>query len=790
MIGNLAFKCPGIVSSLAPYWAFLILTLSFVLGSQTAWAQKKRALLIGISNYAPPAGSNLPVLPEGHAADSRFAPGVSWPVLRGPLVDIASIEVLLKDRFDFQDIRVLKEQQATRQGILAAIDQLAADTRPGDFDVLYYAGHGSLRLDTLSSKNHFDETIVPIDAWKGSNDIRDKELALRFNQIVYDKRAHLTAIFDSCNSGTMARGMTGRVVRALPYDDRDVAEEKKKDPSIIVEIDLKQIPQDGDAIIVAAAASNESAEEALFSDDRRWHGAFSRALVQVLRSSTRSLSAADVVAQVSNMLHADSLFQQPSVEGRIQQSMFGPPVAEHPMHVHALKAFSAAVTLDLGSAGGFDIGTQFTAIEPDGSGKKIIVEVAQIDEPLLSTAKIIEGSTNVKPGQIFELSKMVYQQTARLVIFTAKPEADVGAATARAKALYPALKWIDDPTDTAIDYLVLNGAQGWVACDQSGRMIPPGPEKIGTAFLLLGLPASVRAAIEQTEPFQRKAFTFTDNLAEANYLLAMRQRAGGLREYAFLDRNILTPHDPQSWIKSEENDPEDVKLNGGIAPDVVCRNDTSLPVRSAWLHESPADNNSLIQALNRRIIRLGKLRVWLQATGISPGISSWPYHLAITAINSEMPIQEVLRPNQKYEVRLVTTPEERAAGITSPKYVYLLGFDCAANPFLLYPNRSHNGDAMMPQPGPEGVFGLSVRLGIQEAVGKPLGADTLFLLATPQKLSDPGILVRDGVLDSRTRGPQNAFDTLVNDMNDAGIRGLSEVPANWQMQSLVLPSKQ
>ena len=174
--------------------------------------------------------------------------------LHGPSIDVASMQVLLKNSFGFQNIRVLPEQQATRQGILAAIDQLVTETNPGDFVVFYYSGHGSQRLDTLSSKNHFDQTIVPIDAWKGTEDIRDKELAVRFNQIVYDKRAHLTAVYDSCDSGTMARGITNSVERSLPYDDRDVAQEKKKDPTTVTEIDLKQIPQKGDAIVIAAAA--------------------------------------------------------------------------------------------------------------------------------------------------------------------------------------------------------------------------------------------------------------------------------------------------------------------------------------------------------------------------------------------------------------------------------------------------------------------------------------------------------------------------------------------------------
>lgn len=145
-------------------------------------AQTHRALLIGIDDYAPPPGAALPVAPAGHAPDSRFAPGTSWISLHGPAVDVPAMYELLQDTYGFKDIRVTKEEDATREGILAAIDKLVADTQPGDFDVFYYSGHGSRRLDTLSSKGHFDQTIVPVDAWKGAEDIRDKELGFAVRQ--------------------------------------------------------------------------------------------------------------------------------------------------------------------------------------------------------------------------------------------------------------------------------------------------------------------------------------------------------------------------------------------------------------------------------------------------------------------------------------------------------------------------------------------------------------------------------------------------------------------------------
>jgi hypothetical protein len=117
---------------------------------------------------------------------------------------------------------------------------------------------------------------------------------------------------------------------------------------------------------------------------------------------------------------------------------------------------------------------------------------------------------------------------------------------------------------------------------------------------------------------------------------------------------------------------------------------------------------------------------------------------------------------------LITTAEQRAATIPIPKFVYLFGFDCAANPFLLYPDPHLNGVGTIPQPGVDGVYPLSVWL-TQEQVGTPLGADTLFLMATAEKDSDPS--------------------ELITDKSDTGTRGPVTVLTNWLVQQLVLPSR-
>lgn len=742
------------------------------------------ALLIGIDHYAPPEGSTPAVAASGHALDSRFGPGASWHSLQGPLTDIAAMHLLLQDTYGFTDIRELTDQQATRQGILDAINQLIADTQKDDRVVIYYSGHGSQRLDSKSSKDQRDQTIVPVDAWKGVKDIRDKELAVLFDKIVFDKQARLTAIYDSCNSGTMARGMTESVQRTLPYDDDDVAKEQ----GAVLEADLKRIPQQGDAIILAAAGPTQSAVEARYPEDGQVHGAFTRALVRVLRQNTQALSAEDVVSAVASMLHADPLdFQQPSVEGRVHESLFGDPIAAHELHVHVTKAAQGKLTLDVGSAGGFDVGTEFTSTKADTGDGKTVITVSSVDSPTASTATVESGPATVTAGAIFEASNIVYPQAARLVVYLPLPGPVPTAATvASAKALFPSLTWVDDPTTAPVNYLVAQDAKGWVAYGQDGRSVKPGKVTAGVAFLVLGLPESVVNRIRGTEPFKRDAFKFTSDLSEASYFLTARVRPDGAPEYALFDRRVLAAHKQDEYVRSEENDTTEADLNGGKNPEVVCRNDMSFPVRTAWLHDGTASatEDSIAPLIARRILRLGKLRVWQQIPSMVSGVTDWPYHLAIVRNNAAA--ADPLHPNEQYDVRVVATADQIANRAITPKYMYLFGFDCAANPYQVYPTDETNGVAQGPPLSADGTFPTSYTL-MSESVTPPFGADTLFLLATKEKINNLSLLTYDGVIESKSRG--SGLDELMVNLNDAGSRGASSVVTSWQVQQTVVPSR-
>lgn len=842
--------------------------IQLVMAQGSVAAGTKRALLIGISHYVPDEGAKRKI-PPGYHPDSRFDPNYSWKNLPAPPDDADRMKrLVLKDLYGFDEanIRVLPEAEATRVGILKALDKLADDSQPGDTVVFYFAGHGSRRLDsdTLSeSKTHMDQTIVPIDAWQGIPDVRDKELAVPFNRIVYDKKAHLTAIFDSCDSAMQARGLSPVISRALAYDDRDVAVDKNAHPDeVVVESDLKRIPQNGNAVILAAAGPDQSAIEAKYPDDGEWHGAFTRALIRTLQASPQLRSADDVVLSVQAQLRADSNehpeigYQQISVEGRHDQSLFGAPLPPHPLHAVVTTISSSEDSkpifkLDIGSVGGFDVGTVFRALDPASDGNKTELTVTSLDKPMVSSAVLLQGSHEVKVGQVFELSRKVYPHAAQLAVFVSIPGQGAEGGTDRAKALFPGLQWVDDPSLAQIDYLVVHEDRGWVAYKCDGTALPAGETAKGAAYLVPPPPQRLIDRLKEHQPYINKAYAFTNRLVEANYILTTRMN-GYVPEFALMDLSVLAPRGGSSFIHTPSSDPAESgkleesdldvqlshfgpneKLSKDDSRETVCRLDEgniqkniSLPIRTAWLHDVkaaglPEDgcDHDLAYTLTRRIVRLGKVRWFLNFAAQAPNMPNWPYRLTLTKPGTEEelakspspPAQQYvpLHRGDRYEVRLEATAGDLALHDPDSKYLYLYFVDCAGDLQSLYPPDPQNGVDDWPKkvndswPSSKSLFALispDVEVGKEQTadengVSNPLGVDSFFLLALPprSKRADPASDVADGNLcelsskGATTRGVFSDLDSLQTQLNDESAGNKKQ--ADWTVQKIVVPSR-
>jgi len=287
----------------------------------------RRAVLVGVNKYSPCKPG------EAATANQTQIPGVApgrshcndWVNLDGSLNDVQAMRQVLQARFGFEkeNMHVLStplipgvsEKEATRQNILDAVNKyLIEEAKPGDIVVFYYAGHGSQMGNSKSREaasaggTGMDETIVPADANRGVWDIRDKEFARMFNKIV-DRQATLTAIFDSCHSGSIARGaVVPHKSRHIADDDRDSKDNYDETP-----------PENRGALIFSAALSSQSAlevdEDEESSQKPISHGAFTFALLKVLRTAPVNLPAQDIALMVKAQLDAENIRQLPNLNG-------------------------------------------------------------------------------------------------------------------------------------------------------------------------------------------------------------------------------------------------------------------------------------------------------------------------------------------------------------------------------------------------------------------------------------------------------------------------------------------
>jgi hypothetical protein len=283
---------------LPPTLIFMSITALFSATLHATSAPVRRALLIGINNYQP-AGTTAQHPPDCHSGRCNLP---TFNNLEGSLNDVAAMRDLLsspKYAFDPINITVLTNpglpktqlkfnnlapENTTHTALISMMRKYLVDIpNPGDIVVFYYAGHGSLRVNSRGTKlsmlvqgkpNHADSTLVPSDAYLGADDILDREITKIFNEAL-NKNIHLIAFFDSCHSGSFTRGVEINppfTSRSIEYDPRDI---NKSPETTTPPAEREKNP----AIIFSAAQQDQTAKEGSFdvSQNKEHHGAFTLA---------------------------------------------------------------------------------------------------------------------------------------------------------------------------------------------------------------------------------------------------------------------------------------------------------------------------------------------------------------------------------------------------------------------------------------------------------------------------------------------------------------------------------
>lgn len=146
------------------------------------------------------------------------------PRLHRAVADAEGVQRLMVDQFGFEALTPpLRDGDATKVAIEALVyDQLRELLKPDDALLLFFAGHGSSRVDVIGDTKVEHGYLAPVEAEGGArfSDLIDIEYFL--SQIGALAAKHILVVLDACDSG-MALGASVKQYRDRPSFARDLA---------------------------------------------------------------------------------------------------------------------------------------------------------------------------------------------------------------------------------------------------------------------------------------------------------------------------------------------------------------------------------------------------------------------------------------------------------------------------------------------------------------------------------------------------------------------------------------
>jgi hypothetical protein len=754
-------------------WIAICLALSF---SSRAEAGHRRALLIGINRYQADRTTERMTDLEGAVADAE----AMSQVLQG------------FHGFDARDIHILRDREATRDAILRALDEhLIAPAGPGDLSVFYFAGHGSYRSNPASRElDGRDETLVPADTNRGAPDIHDKELAARFNQVL-GRGAQLVALFDSCHSGSIARGLPGS------SRTRFVPPAATPGPALPA---VSSAPEERGALIFSAAQDQQPAQERRINGRPR--GRFSSALEQVLSGPFREAPAREILLRVRALMQAGGSPQEPvlaATAARQQQALFGgAAVSRSEPGVAVSRISGVTVHLQGGLALGLGVRAELYKEKEGKEGKDgkdgkdrapVRLRILEVTGISSSTAELIAGDlSEIRPGDLFYVDRYGIPQVEGLRIYippdgpSQPAPGELGEiwATAQKLTREVPIKWVADPTEETPTHVLSWQAGSWCLDPLpketgTGRSGPASRRcfgaRPGKKALLTALRSAPRPRVYLRIPIPREM------------QLGLISRLQGTRGFVQVAPDAASA---DYWLVG--------RITGGqaeaawIMPDVQgADRGLLLPARSAFI---PIAEPSRDELMLSEIRRLTRIKLWKQLD--SPlGDSSFPYRLALRelAAGQLVPPGSPLRGGREYQLLLVADEAPRRV---QARYVYVFNIDRDGNSTLLVPVGGHgNVENLVPDLRDQrdrGVAPQQIPIGHGFTVTPPYGTDTLVMLTSATALPNPEILSFSSGRRSGSAAPgADPLSLFLFGLNTA-TRSSLPIPTSWSVQRMVVES--
>jgi len=281
--------------------SLLILALAFSLNASA----EKYGLIIAVGDYPTKTGW------------SSISSANDVPIIK---------KALLNQNFKEENISVLLNEAATRNGILSAIETLKAKLKPGDIVVIHYSGHGQQIFDNNGEEiDGKDEAIVPYDAlvrytsnYKGENHIRDDELGniiANFRNTL-GKDGQLLMLLDSCHSGSSTRGGIARGGEATfaPPNWTPTSDKNTQGSGLVEAITVNE---DAAPFVMLSGASADE-----LNYEYEGYGSLSFAFSKAMNELGSDFTYRKLFSAISANMNVISPKQTPTIEGDADYKLF------------------------------------------------------------------------------------------------------------------------------------------------------------------------------------------------------------------------------------------------------------------------------------------------------------------------------------------------------------------------------------------------------------------------------------------------------------------------------------
>lgn len=301
-------------------------------------------------------------------------------------------QALLNQGFSEKNLSILINEEATKAGIIKAIENLKSKIKPGDIVVIHYSGHGQQIFDDNGDEiDGKDESIVPYDAWvrytfnyKGENHLRDDELGniiANFRNALGNK-GQLLLILDSCHSGSTTRGRKARGGEAtFAPDDWKALENDKTKGSAMVErtkVNTNAAP----FVLISGASANE------LNYEYEGFGSLSYAFSKAMNELGSNFTYRQLFSKIATNMNVISPKQTPTIEGDIDYMLFNGEYVKQQAYFEIAKIPNAnLIHINAGKIQGLFEGTT-VKIVPSGT-------ITATDKNVISTGTITKSNFNL-----------------------------------------------------------------------------------------------------------------------------------------------------------------------------------------------------------------------------------------------------------------------------------------------------------------------------------------------------------------------------------------------------------